>query len=204
MNYTKEATRPAWFWSFVITISSQTGVGSSSTLKQFRRVFADDNSKNFISGGQIMREIAMSLGMTIEEFAKYNRYHPDCDYDKLCDDKIREYGSRNHTIIEGRLPHVFVPNGFHVRLVCPIMVRAERRARDLGESTTVVAEFEKIKERDDNDETRYARLYDGVLWPYKDFDLVLDTSSYSPEEIVGNILQAHEKWVETLRPLIRP
>jgi cytidylate kinase len=192
MDYSREATRPYWFFSDVITITSQTGVGSSTALKKLREFYIEDLRKRFVSGGHIMRDVAASLGMTIDEFAAYNKEHPAEGHDKRCDDEIRAYGSQNHTIIEGRLPHAFVPYGFHVRLVCPASVRAERRARDLG--TTFAEELKKIEKRDADDESRYAELYPGSLWPNKDFNLVLDTSACPPELEAGVIVQAHEKW----------
>jgi cytidylate kinase len=194
MDYSRDATQPSWFFSDVITITSHTGVGSTTTLKKLREAFAHDGRKRFVSGGQIMRDVAASLRMTIEEFAAYNKEHPDAGYDKRCDDEIRAYGSQNHTIIEGRLPHAFVPHGFHVKLTCPVSVRAERRACDGEGKQSVLDVLRKIEERDANDDTRYAKLYKGSLWRDQDFNLVLDTSLHVPDQATSKILLAHDEW----------
>lgn len=204
MTFTRAATKPEWFFSDVITITSQTGVGSSTTLKLMRTALSNDGRKRFISGGAIMRSFAESRGMTIYDFAAYNAKHPDQGYDLKCDTEIRGYGSQNHTVIEGRLPHVFAPHGYHVKLVCPTDVRAGRRKKDKEYGHLPVGEIiTMIEQRDSDDDGRYEVLYPGCLWPDKDFDIVLDTSTSNAAQVVNSILKEHDLWVRALGTNVR-
>lgn len=190
-SYSKAAIRPIAFLSHVITITSETGVGSSTTLKKLREHYGPVLWR-YISGGSIMRARARERGMTIDEFAAFNREHPEAGYDLRCDQDIREYGKQNHTILEGRLTHAFVPHGMHVLLKCPVAVRAERRQADEG--GLLATHVSRIEQRDRDDRERYQHLYPGCLWSETEFDLELNTSILSPADVVQRIVDFHVNW----------
>ncbi|MEQ1561349.1 MAG: hypothetical protein ABL899_01340 [Nitrospira sp.] len=195
MSYSREATKPDWYFSHVITISSETGVGGTSTLSALYKHFASDGKVRRISGGEIFKEFARESGMTIGDFVRYCRLHPEELYDQKCDQTLAVYGSQNYTLIEGRLPHAFVPRGFHVLLTCDLATRAKRRQKDPEYSIFDVGIVSSmIRDRDEHDVHRFGRLYLGCLWKSSDFDLVVSTEIFTPEQVASYIVKRHEKW----------
>jgi len=181
MNYSKTNTLPSLFFSHQITITSASGVGSSSTLAQLRLRLGD--KFEYMSGGDAMREIAKNYKLSIEDFVNFLHEHPEIDYE--IDHKQREFAQKNYRVIESRLAHVFCPHGFHVLLTCPAKKRAERLTKKLNLPFNEC--LRKTIERDVNDEKRYAKIYPGSIWPQTDFDHVISTEE-NPPEIVAQII----------------
>jgi cytidylate kinase len=199
LPYSRKSVEPKGYLSNVITITSHTGVGSSTTLKALKEYYKTDERIVFVSGGSIMRSFAADLGMTIEELARTNREHPELGYDKQCDDRLVVAGQRNYSIIESRLCHALVPQGFHVLLKCPLDVRAKRRFNDEVKNNpqvTLSQVAKQIDDRDQDDNHRFAILYPGCIWPESDFDLVIDTSVSSVTEIIDTIISTHKTWCQ--------
>ena len=190
LPYSKVALKPLRYLSDVITITSATGVGSSSTLKALQARLG--MPWRFVSGGALMRTFAKQRGMTIDEFAAHNRAHPEEGWDRKLDDMLAGFGRQNFTVIESRLAHSFVPHRVHLLLSCDPAIRTHRRMRDTGEDfETTLA---RILRRDDDDDGRYAKLYPGCLWPVADFDVVLDTAKYAVDDVCLQICEAHSTW----------
>jgi len=187
------------FLSHSITITSLTGVGASSTVKSLH----DQLSPlwRIVSAGDIMRGYAAEKNMTIEDFAASNRANPAQGYDHRCDADIVSYCKQNHTVTEGRLPHFFAPNAFHVLLTCPTRVCAERRKSDPMYKHLSVEEIERlIIRRDEDDRARFEQLYPGCMWNENDnrFDRVFTTEFISAVSIASNIVICHKAWLKGL------
>jgi cytidylate kinase len=192
LRYARAAVASPAHLSHSITITSETGVGASTTIKALQQRLGP-NLWRFVSAGAIMRGFAADLGLTIEEFAEYNRENPTDRYDEDCDAAMAAYAKQNHTMLEGRLPHVFAPHSYRVLLVCPLPVRADRRHAD-EPAASLTQVMERIRKRDEDDHARYQKLYPGYFWPHQDFDLVLDTSVLTPAEVADEILSGNRKW----------
>ncbi len=136
--------------------------------------------------------------MKIHEFAAYNRENPDKEYDRKCDEWLTTLGGTHDFVIaEGRLPHHFIPKGFHVLFVCDERLRVARRARDLNQDSETIRTNLLLREEADNE--RYAKLYGkDVLWPQERYDLVVDTGLQSEVSMVEIILEGHARWQEKL------
>lgn len=196
-DYSRASNQPTNFFPRQIIITAQTGVGSSTTVKYLLERLGSD--WQFRSGGVIMRSLAAMQGMTIEEFAEFNMNHPEAQIDRACDNEMARFGLQDGTLLEGRLPHVFAPQGFHVLLTCPVEVRARRRHRQTGFEHLSLEEIRAlIVRRDEADNTRYSELYPGCLWLADDFDLVVGTDEALPEEVVELIISGHQEWVKRM------
>lgn len=200
--YSWPALRPKGFFKNLITITSETGVGSSTALTRFREHFKGNPHMRFISGGDIMRNFASSRGMTIEEFAEYCRLHPEEEWDKKCDEEMARQGLEDNAVIEGRLPHVFIPHAYHVRLRCDVEVRARRRWLD-GGGLSLKSVTEAMMARDRDDHKRYQLLYPGYDWPDYHFHLVVDTATIEPDPAIEKILKCHADWLQRSREFIK-
>jgi Cytidylate kinase len=147
-----------------------------------------------------MRAKAAELGMSIEEFARYNREHPEKGYDKWCDDTIEQLAKHNWVVVEGRLPHIFMPYAYRIKLVCSDEIRAVRRQAQEFPDLTFEEVLQRIKERDGNDNARYETLYPGCLWRDGDFDLVVNTERPTPEQTLYYVLREYESFIKSLTP----
>lgn len=197
-KYSRQNLLPSEFLSFLFTITSLTGAGKSSLIDGLKKEFVSMNMKmSFISVGAIMRDYARELGFpSIEAFSRYNRRCPEAGHDKKCDDLIRKIGDKNYQVIEGRLPHIFVPKGFHIFIDCPLEIRADRRHKGQNPNNLSLYEVKKmIEQRDKDDQMRYESLYPGCSWSYGDFDLVIDSSFMTIDEEVEAIFAGWENWL---------
>lgn len=204
-DYSRQNLLPSNFLSHLFTITSLTAAGKSSLIDVMRKEFSLRGIEmDFVSVGAIMRNYATKSGFSsIEAFSKYNRTHPEAGYDQKCDDFIRGIGEKNYQVIEGRLPHVFVPKGFHIFIDCPLDIRAERRWQGQNPDKLSLDEIERlIEQRDKNDQARYETLYPGCSWSYGDFDLVIDSSVKTIDEEVKEIFAGWDKWILKNKKLI--
>ena len=182
----------------MFTVTSLTAGGKSSLIEGLKTEFAHRNIEmNFISVGAIMRNYARVWGFpSIEDFSGYNRAHPEDGYDKKCDNKVREIGEKNHRVIEGRLPHIFVPKGFHILLHCPLDIRARRRHERQNYDNLSFDETKRlIEQRDSDDNSRYEVLYPGCIWADSDFDSIVNSSTMTVDEEVQAIFRDWERWI---------
>jgi cytidylate kinase len=169
-------------------------VGSTTTARNLL-TYLGLSPWRWVNAGAIMRIFAAELNLSIEEFAGYLQNHPEEKYDERCDEMIRKFGEHDYVIFEGRLVHHFAPNAFHVRLVCDPHIRAERRAKDMPEFS-VEEVYKRIVDRDEANRERYKKLYgEDVIWETDQFDLVLDTGKFTPDEIAKSIVEEHKKWI---------
>ena len=155
-----------------------------------------DQPYRWISAGVLMRQRGVELGMpNINVFAEYNRLHPEEGHDRWCDDAIARLAQEDWMICESRLSHYFMPGAFKVLLFCDVETRAARRQGDLP-GQTLGSVLREIRERDNNDDKRYAKLYPGCLWEPGKFDAVYNTESLSSQDIARNLIFAHAHWSE--------
>jgi cytidylate kinase len=196
-TYSKRDTAPTdWFFSNQITITSATAVGGTTTINLFRKKYAHISYRLFLSAGELVHRFAKECGMTKDQFSRHMTENPQEKWDERIDAIQVGWGGSNNVMVESRLAHIFLPRAFHVLEICPEFVRAERRARD--ENLPVDQMLRKIVSRDQNNKLRYDRMYPGWNWDLDDFDLVQDTSKYSPEEIFHDIELEHERWLDKL------
>jgi len=178
-----------------ISITSVTGVGSSTTVKRLMPLLP--HITRLVSGGGIQRGLAASRGMTIEQWSEYCRNHLEEGIDQKVEAMLAAYGKQNHVVIESRLAHIAAPHSFHVLLHCDADIRASRRSEQERR------DFEDVRaaiiKRDEDDETRYKALYgDDVVWGHEKFDLVIDTGNEgnSPDRIAAIIVEEHAAWAQ--------
>lgn len=181
-----------------MSVTAETGVGSSTLLKGLADRFIGKLPYRFVSGGSIMRAKAAELNMTIEEFSAYNKLCPEEGHDVACDQTIARFAEHKHVICEGRLPHFFMPYACHVLLRCNPVVRAERRKLQKGfEHLSVVQILEAILKRDADDNARYRAIYGPeCIWRQEQFDVVVDSTELSKEVTLAQVVSGYEEWLQ--------
>jgi len=179
-----------------VAITGSSGCGKTTLMK-----ILEENLRAvgyvFASGGKITRELQTELGYeTIGEFVHFLASQADQKYDRVIDQRLIDFAKRTpQLVLEARLAHVFVPNGFKVLLTCPLAVRA-KRACGKSKGPAFEKAFKELSERDRKDDERNKRRNPGCVWPLEDFDLVLSTEKNSPRELFGKIVAGHAVWLK--------
>ncbi len=170
-----------------ITITGPPGSGKSTVAK----LLAKKLKLKHYSAGDIRREIAAKKGMTLEEFNKWDEKTHEGD--KIADDFQKKLGkTEDNFVIDGRLPHYFIPDAFKIFLHVDPKVAAQRvmeRRKGVEVYKSVEEAMKKLDERNKSDKKRYRDLY-GIDYDKKsNFDLCIDTTKTTVEEIAEEIVK---------------
>lgn len=150
--------------------------------------------------GEYARKLAKEMNMDITSFNEYLKKHPEID--RKIEKSATEYASKNDNfIIDARLGWYAVPESFKVYLTVDIDEAAKRAFNDdKRKSTENFATIEEQKEdlikRYNLENERYFKLYNVHKEDLNNYDLVLDTTNSTPEEIAQKIQEEYEKWLE--------
>ncbi len=175
----------------IITISGLHGTGKSTIAK----LIAEKLKIQYYSTGQIFRDLALEMNMTLEKFTKFVEKNPDID--KKLDNKIIEIAQKGNIIIDSQLSGYILKSiaDFKILLTCSLETRVKRISeRDKSRYE------EKLKEttlREKSELERFKHLYDIDLEDQKElnqiYDLIINTENLSVEEILEKILAFIEK-----------
>ncbi|MBU1974674.1 MAG: cytidylate kinase family protein, partial [Nanoarchaeota archaeon] len=180
----------------IITISGTPGSGKSTVAKILVKKL---KAKRIYVGG-IRRELAREKGISLEELNKYAKTHPetDVDVDKKAAKEATELAIHNDVIVEGRTQFHFLPDSVKIFIKVGLDIGAERIWPDLQNKVTEMernegryaslSEFkEKLAEREENDAQRYQKYYGFDHRDEKQYDLVLDSSKITAQEVAEKI-----------------
>lgn len=165
-----------------ITIFGLAGTGKGTAVNILKERLG---YKSF-SGGDFARETARKLGVTLLEIDELSKTDKNIDIER--DKVIADFGKNNDNfIVEARLGWYFIPDSFKICFICDFDERTMRIARREYKDIEVVRKEtiqreKSIYERFD----KYYGIKDFETTPK--FDLVIDTTKISPEEIVETII----------------
>lgn len=169
-----------------ISLFGLPGTGTSSV----GRATCEKLNYEFQSSGNMYRALAMKHNMTVDEFGIYCK--KNLESDKELDDSIIKYGKENDNFVfDSRLAWFTIPHSFKIKLICNEDERIrriiERDGGDFGE------EKEKAKIREEANCVRYKELYNIENYSLDShFDLIIDTTDKSIEEVVDLITERIE------------
>lgn len=176
-----------------ITIFWLAGSGTSTIWKKL----AETLDYTFMSTGNIFRQFAHDAGMNLYDFEN-TVAKKDLNFDKKLDSQTAKYGQENDNFIfESRLAWHFIPDSFKIFLDCNTQERYRRiHQREWGNLEEIT--FNNAR-REQELEERYAVVYPEINFPPKaeDFDLYIDASNISPDEIIEHILWKIKSWNST-------
>lgn len=178
----------------IISFGGNIGSGKSTAAKKLAEKLG---WPRYYIGG-ILREQAKERGLTIEEFYKLGETDPSID--KGVDDYQRELGkNQDNFIIEGRTSWFLIPHSFKIFLAVDEKTGAERvlhsilksDQRNEGQGVTTIEEMIKVnRQRKQSEIDRYWTYYQKDIFDLSNYDLVIDTTNLSPEEVFERIYQA--------------
>jgi CMP/dCMP kinase len=180
-------------------ISISGDLGSGKTTVSF--LLADQLHFKRYATGDIQRKLAAEKNMTTLEF---NKLSETKDYiDKLIDGTTAEMAKSEESIVfDSRMAWYFVPNSFSVRLIINDVVGAERimnaQRGSIEEYKDIEDALQKVKERKSSEKNRFALKYGVNLLDFLNYDLIIDTSYVTAEEVTNLIIEKYNLWKKDL------
>ncbi len=173
----------------VVTISGLPGSGTTTVA----RLLEKKTGIIYIYSGDLFRKMARRHNMSLEDFGRY------CENHKEVDEELDRYQleilKKGNVILEGRISgwiaHRNKIDSLKVVLEADLKTRVQRIInREKGE-------FKKRKheiiKREKSEAVRYKKFYNIDVNDKSIYDLVIDSSDKTPEEIVEIIFKEIEK-----------
>jgi len=169
----------------VITISGNPGSGKTTVAKLLEK----ELDIKYIYSGMIFRDLAKEYKMSLEEFGKYCEEHKNIDVE--LDNRQIEVLKKGNVILEGRLAGWLAYKNkipaFKISIIADLDTRAKRVVN--REKGNIEKKKKEIIERERSESTRYKKYYNIDLKDNSIYDIVIDSSNKTPEEIVDIILK---------------
>jgi len=168
-----------------ITISGNPGSGKSTV----GRLLSVKIGLKYVYSGEIFRKNAKKYSMSLEEFGSYCEKHKEID--KELDDYQLEILQKGNVIVEGRIAgwiaHLNNITALKVILYTDIETRAGRIVN--RESGDIEKRKQEMLNRERSEALRYKNYYNIDLKDIAIYDLVIDSTEKTPEEIIDLIIQ---------------
>lgn len=164
-----------------ILLSGLSGTGSTTAAKRI----AADLGLEYVYGGAIFRAMARDLGIPLEELVESLERNPERE--REVDDRLVEIGAgQDDILIESRTIGWLLPRNIpaiRIWLTCDLEERLRRvEAREHHSRSP-----QNLLRREASDNRRYRALYGIEPEDFSPFDLVLDTTTLSVDEVVRQI-----------------
>jgi len=173
----------------IITIAGDLGSGKSTVGK----LLAKRLNMDFFSTGDLMRSIAEEKNISLLELSALAEKTDEVD--KLLDARQTELGSSGkNLILDSRLGWYFIPKAIKIFLTVDPEESARRIFNDNRssekENNSLEETMNNIRRRKESERKRYRKYY-GIIYDDKtNFDLLIDTTNLSPEEVVDKIVKS--------------
>ena len=189
----------------LISITGKLGSGKSTICN----ILKDRYGFEIFSTGVINREFARSLGITTLELNK--RLVEDPSLDREIDGtvtRISEEKKDEKLIFDSRMAWHFAKNTFKIFLTIDPMEAARRvmlNQRGSEEHYDSVEEAcEKLVERSQVERDRFLEIYGVDYHDHNNFNIVVDTTNRTPDEIVSIIMANYESYCQDPEAFISP
>lgn len=172
----------------LITIAGKGGSGKSTVAK----ILAKKLRYRFFSAGDFRGSIALKHGLTIDQLNDIGK--KEFWTDKIVDDEIKRIGQKeDNIVIDAWIGFHFIPNSFKVFLDVDENTASKRIFKDQRPDEPKKSTIKEIKEmnksrlKDNLD--RYKHYYKIDLLKKSNYDLIIDTTNLTPEQIVDMIIK---------------
>ena len=168
-----------------ITISGNPGSGKSTV----GRLLSDKIGLKYVYSGEIFRKTAKKYSMSLEEFSSYCEKHKEID--KELDDYQLEILQKGNVIVEGRIAGWIAHRNNIPALKVILNTDIETRAGRIvnRESGDIEKRKQEMLNRERSEALRYRNYYNIDLKDITIYDLVIDSTEKTPDEIIDIIIQ---------------
>ena len=169
-----------------ITISGLPGSGKTTVAELLERKLG----MKYIYSGQVFREKAKIYGMTLAEFSAYAEHRPEIDQE--IDETQKDILLKGNVILEGRLAGwIAYKHSIPARkiwLQCDQPTRIQRIVK--REGTDLEKKKKETLQRELSEKKRYKEYYQIDISDTSIYDMIIDTTKKTPQEIVHMIISA--------------
>ncbi len=173
----------------IITISGLPGAGTTTIAKLLEKKLG----LKYVYSGDIFRKMAKKYNMSLEEFGNYCERHKEVD--EQLDKYQLEILQKGNAIVEGRIAG-WLAHRNHIAST-KVLLEADLETRAGRIVKREKGDFEKRKKeilkRENSEATRYKKYYNIDLDDTSIYDLVVNSSDKTPDEIVEIIIKEIKK-----------
>ena len=180
----------------IITIAGDLASGKSRVTD----ILKNELNYEIYRNGEYVRKLAKEKGLDITSFNEYLKDHPEIDQQI---EKSASLYSQTHDnlIVDARLGWYSIPESFKVYLKVDIDIAAKRAFEDENRKetekfATLEEQKQDIIKRYSMENQRFFELYGIHKEDMSNYDLVVDTSNKTIEEIAKYILEEYKKWLQ--------
>ena len=180
----------------IISLSGDLASGKGTVSN----ILTADLNYGIYRNGEYFRKLAKEMGMDVTSFNVYVKEHPEID--RQIEKSAAEYAKQNDNfVIDARLGWYAVPESFKVYLKVDLDVSAQRafydeKRKSTEKFNTVEEQKQDIIRRYNYENERYWNLYQIRKNDMSNYDLVVDTTDKTPEEVAKIIEEEYSKWLE--------
>ncbi len=181
----------------IITIAGKPGSGKSTVAKMLAKLLG----YKMFSAGDLRGEIAMTHKLTIDQLNEIGKTEKWTDEE--CDKLLEKMGKeQDNLVIDSRLAWHFIPNSVKLFLDVDLQEAAKRifadQRTDEFHHETIEGMQKAITKRQNDDAARYKKWYNLDFLDLKNYDLVIDTTDKTQEQVLAIISaflrKRNEKW----------
>lgn len=180
----------------IISLSGDLASGKGTVSN----ILTADLNYGIYRNGEYFRKLAKEMGMDVTSFNVYVKEHPEID--RQIENSAAEYAKQNDNfVIDARLGWYAVPESFKVYLKVDLEISAQRafydeKRKSTEKFNTVEEQKQDIIRRYNYENERYWNLYQIRKNDMSNYDLVIDTTDKTPEEVAKIIEEEYSKWLE--------
>ncbi len=180
----------------LMSITGRLGSGKSTVCNILKEKYGFE----IYSTGAVQREYARGLGISTLELNQRMEEHPnlDAEIDNMVT-KISLDRAEEKLIFDSRMAWHFAKNTFKIFLTIEpkeAACRVMKNQRGDEEKYSCVDEAcDKLVERSKIERARFKEIYGVDYYDYNNFNIVIDTTSKTPDEVVALIVENHTRYL---------
>jgi len=172
----------------ILCVSGLIGSGKTSVCREL----SARTQWRVVSAGTILRRMAEERGLSVIQLNEIAK--TDASIDKLIDDHLIALGNSDEAlIVDSRLAWHFIPNSYKIHLVVDTAIAGDRvfRAQRSDETySTPEAAYSANNQRQTIENERFKQYYGIDCEDWRNYDLVLDSSTLMPAALAGKMHEA--------------